>query len=185
MVNYQTDNIKSLTTRQLRNSCVARQNQLSVQVKQVDGTREAIAGLRYIYPNEESYFTCPDLIDMNHLMREFNIHIDDRNELQRRLRLLSLSDENGIPMHCIDNGYYYVQEANSEARHTTPLSTDKEVYTNAIARHLRITKYEAAGIVNTCKSKEDFRLVVAMFYDKWKIEANECLDLIRKIKGSV
>ena len=162
-------------------------NQLRVVVNPSVGHRansyEVIAGLVYLSGNSDSYFAEADASDWSRLTREFDITEDDKTELRKQLKALHLSDSNGVPMHCIANGYYYVQIANGTANYHEAKEDDELRYTNVLMKHLRIDRIRATFIIASCKSKEQFEEAVKPMYGRWETEANECLELIQKIKN--
>lgn len=75
---------------------------------------------------------------------------------------LHLSNQNGVPMHAVENGWFFMQ-------HPEKFST------SVLAGHLRVTEDEVKHLSETCKTKEDFAKVVEEMKPRWKSEARDVM----------
>lgn len=85
---------------------------------------------------------------------------------------LHLSDKNGIPLHALENGYYYLQNP-------------KEFDVNDVAEHFRIPVSEASKLQKGVQSgeldKNDIKLYVDKQKSRWKKEAQSAINWIKKL----
>lgn len=78
---------------------------------------------------------------------------------------LHLSDVDGMPMHAIENGWYFLGK------------TEYSPYDrNALAKHLRITPEEADHLHETIQTKNDFVNYVRNNMARWKLEADRIIN---------
>ena len=120
-------------------------------------------GLHYIKGNNKPYFTitadtykaggCQHDSIQDHLGNRF----DD-------LIALHLSDIDGVPMHPVDNGFYFYT-----------LAKDDPKYIEVLAEHLRITMEDAKDLRHMNLDKDAFRKVVDEQRPRWKVEAMACI----------
>lgn len=74
--------------------------------------------------------------------------------------VLHLSDINGIPMHCVENGWYWFGGTKYQ-------KYDRKI----LAEHLRITETEADEMHDAGLNKEQFTLAVTAMFPRYKAEA--------------
>lgn len=73
---------------------------------------------------------------------------------------LHLSGIDGVPMHSVENGWYY-------------LDTIGDKFTiDTIKKHLRISTEEAQMVIDTMNTKEEFKAYVDSQRERWLSEAN-------------
>lgn len=90
---------------------------------------------------------------------------------------LHLADDDGVPMHAVENGFYYysgdAHEYERESRHhADPTDTPRA----RAARRLRITEAE---LPEGIKTKEEFVAFVDTLRPRWKEEAAQALAFLR------
>ena len=73
---------------------------------------------------------------------------------------LHLSDSNGVPMHVIENGWYWCK--NKDAK--------------ALAKHLRIDIKYAEELIRSCDNKNTFEGVIMPMYSRWNKEAQAVME---------
>ncbi len=142
------------------------------------------AGLHHLDANPAPYFSVTCSIDeqtRNGRWREAGGGADHDAILQVFPRLapviaLHLSDDEGVPMHAIDNALYFA----GQSRYADARNLD------ALARHLRITPEDAMVLATFCDlargAGEDARPVMAAFIDgqreRWAAEAAAAVALL-------
>ena len=139
-----------------------------------------------IWKNKKSYY---DNYDRN-LMTCGCIH-DEILEHFPELKIivdLHLSDIDGLPMHAIENGFYYYEIMNGTARYHHAEPGDAEKYRRVLCEHLRITEKELSFILislhdsDTTKGKKIiFSNHVNKLLPKWKDEADRALKYIEEL----
>ena len=85
---------------------------------------------------------------------------------------LHLADENGVPMHAVENGYYYLEN---------PHTYNTEV----VANHFRINEHEAKKLQDDVKnkkmSKDDLSKWVDSQKSRWAKEAKDCIHWLHNL----
>jgi len=95
-----------------------------------------------------------------------------------------LSDDNGVPMYAVENGWYH---AGGCIKHgANPNATNPERYpanVDHLASHLRIEKDKAAAIIKSVADGTVNKLAFTLFCDsqlpRWKREADNALTFIQ------
>lgn len=124
-------------------------------------------GLRYIEGNSDAYFTHnSDKEDISRLTKKYGSKI---LELNKMLHPLHLSNSNGVPMHALENGFYYI-------KHQGEFSVD------TVAKHFRVDPIVAKQLVGTIETKEQMQVFIDTQLERWKDEAQAAIDLINEIK---
>lgn len=77
---------------------------------------------------------------------------------------LHLSDVNGLPMHSVENGWYFLGKTEY-----SPYNRD------ALAKHFRISPEEADRLHDTIETKNDLANYVFGNSDRWKQEAKDAI----------
>lgn len=135
-------------------------------------------GLRYIKGNSDSYFTFPRQLVSDKLFTDL-LGEDTFKKARELIRPLHLSCRDGSPMHTVENGFYFVQLANGVAQYNIPKEGDKKKYTRILADHLRISLPDAAHIIATCTSKDEFSALADTMRDRWEQEAITAFEFLR------
>ncbi len=78
------------------------------------------------------------------------------------LAALHLSDNEGAPMHALENGWYWMGKTQYQARNN-----------EILANHLRISLEEASSL--NFETKADFSAYIAKQMPRWKEEAEACI----------
>jgi len=102
-----------------------------------------------------------ELVACGQLLDEIREHFP---QLTRFLPL-HLSNRNGVPMHAVENGWYWLGKTKYQGRDNA-----------ALARHLRIAPDKAEAL--NFGSKEDFSAYVDKQRPRWEREAREAEDYI-------
>jgi hypothetical protein len=88
---------------------------------------------------------------------------------------LHLSAETGVPMHAVDNGFYYLQNPHQYGR-------------DVVAKHFRISKGDAGKLQKEVKSgemdKEGLASYVKSQMPRWKKEAQQCIHWMASLDDS-
>lgn len=82
-----------------------------------------------------------------------------RQPKYKNLIPLHLSDIKGVPMHSIENGWYWYKQNSFKT----------------LAEHLRIPEIEAIELINKNLSKSDFETFVVSQYPRYKQEAEKAI----------
>ena len=135
-------------------------------------------GLCYIKGNSDSYFNFPRQLVSDRLFTDL-LGENTFKKARELIRPLHLSNRDGSPMHTVENGFYFVQLANGVAQYNIPKEGDKEKYTRILADHLRISLPDAAHIIATCTSKDEFSALADTMRDRWEQEAITAFEFIR------
>lgn len=140
-------------------------------------------GLNYISPNKASYFSWNLYGTGESWFRsEFGDELYD--QLMQVFKPLHLADDDGVPMYAVENGFYYVQIARGEAKYHTPADGDKEKYTIALAKHLRIDHDTAVHIVETF-DKQMFIDYCESCKPRWQAEADHAIATLEELKRTL
>lgn len=101
---------------------------------------------------------------------------------------LHLSGENGVPMHAIENGFYYYQISRGTAKWHTKEDSDREKYFNVLCEHLRISPEQCNSLVNSLdelpneqEQKIHFATFISTLLPIWKQQANEAIAFFNSI----
>lgn len=93
---------------------------------------------------------------------------------------LHLSDNDGVPMYAIENGFYYYEISRGVAKHHEFKEGDKEKYEDVLKEHLRITEPELIDLLNILdnsdNAKNDFIQFVGTRISIWKLEAIRAIE---------
>ena len=143
-----------------------------------DGMKRVLVveyGIRYIAGNSKSYFTITGTIYKTKTLKTFiaggcihDIIAKYCPELKPFITL-HLSSDDGIPTHCIENGFYYCKNQN-------------EYPVKVLADHLRITidtaKDMYSKVENGTMNKEGFSSFAVSQYPRYKMEADNLLKIL-------
>jgi len=132
-------------------------------------------GIRYITGNSKSYFTITGTVYKTKTLKTFiaggcihDIIAKYCPELKPFIAL-HVSFDDGIPMHCIENGFYYCKNPN-------------EYPVKVLADHLRIDLDTARNIYsdveNGTMDKEGFSSFALSQYPRFKMEADNLLKIL-------
>jgi len=141
----------------------------------------ASIGLRKLPANKLAYFAFT-LQQNDQTCFYKSLGADLYNTAEQLLMPLHLSDLHGVPLHAVENGWYYVQIARGVAEYHTPQENDRVLYTNHLANHLRIPRDQAVDIVDNTPDKEAFIALVDTMRDRWQNEAIEAYKFLKSIK---
>ena len=106
------------------------------------------------------------------------------DQLMHVFKPLHLSDDHGVPLYAVDNGFYYVKIARGEAKYHTTADGDKEKYTDVLAKHLRIDHDTAVHIVETF-DKQMFIDYCESCKPRWKAEAEHAIATLEELKRTL
>jgi len=116
-----------------------------------------------------------------------DIILDAFPELQHLVDL-HLSDLNGMPMHALDNGWYYYQIMRGVAKYHTKEKGDWAKYYKVLRQHLRVSEYglnkmiESWEKADTEESKKiAFTVSLNGLQRKWRRQAETALEMIEKL----
>jgi hypothetical protein len=99
---------------------------------------------------------------------------------------LHCSTEDGIPMHAVENGFYYYQIFKGVARHHDYKKDDGTRWFEVLCRHLRITPAKCQRLIaklDTLKPEEQKMMFGAFCIEqrpRWKKEADQALAFIKQ-----
>jgi hypothetical protein len=145
-------------------------------------------GLSFIDGNSDSHFS-----HNLYSKREINcltalIGADNMVQAEKLIKPIHLSDSRGIPLHCVENGFYFVQIAHGTAKYHKPEENDREKFTQVLSNHLRVTLDEAKEIVynlygvNHELAKGRFTNLCEGLKPRWENEAAEAIEFLESIK---
>ena len=98
---------------------------------------------------------------------------------------LHLSNFDGIPMYAVENGFYYYQIMNGDAKYHKIEENDEEKWKKILKEHLRINEEEfkkfetIPGIY--LHTKETFTEYVDSQKPRWKKEANKAIKMLENL----
>jgi uncharacterized tellurite resistance protein B-like protein len=104
---------------------------------------------------------------------------------------LHLSNENGEPMYAGENGFYYYEQMQGQAKYHKPEEGDKEKCYEVLKNHLRITNFELDNLILSIENFEDqgksmkqiFSDFVETLKPRWKVEADQAKELLKSLIG--
>ncbi len=82
---------------------------------------------------------------------------------------LHLSDIDGVPMHAVENGWYWLSAAKGD--NTWEKTGDKD-FVQITADYMRISRDDVARLVDTINTEAEFAAWVDTQRPRWKSEAN-------------
>ena len=98
---------------------------------------------------------------------------------------LHLSNFDGIPMYAVENGFYYYQIMNGDAKYHKIEENDEEKWKKILKEHLRINEEEFKEFETICgiylHTKETFTEYVDSQKPRWKKEARKALEQINEL----
>ena len=107
------------------------------------------------------------------------IGTDNYRKLYNAVKPLHLSSEEGVPMHAVENGYYYIECIKGEKPNDTKFDA------NTVAAHFRIEEKTAKDLIKNTNSKEDMIEYVESQKERWKQEADKALAVINEVKQNL
>lgn len=103
---------------------------------------------------------------------------------------LHLSDLNGVPMHAVENGFYWLCKVAGIPQKYEP-EQDKETCIKYLCEHLRISKKEVEDIRSkiwvsyamgrTKEAKQHFSEIVDSMKPRWQSEADAAIQLLKSL----
>ena len=101
-------------------------------------------------------------------------------KLYNAIKPLHLSNEEGLPMHAVENGFYYIEciKGNKD-------NTDHKFDKLTVAKHFRINEKEAKELINKIESKEDMVNYIESQKPRWKKEADKALNVIQEVNAKL
>lgn len=167
-----------------------------------DGSRKIVANFVVNKTNREYFsitgttFYCKNLDEAE---EEYNkiwkmdttgcIHDDiiEHVEELRQFIPLHLSDIDGVPMHAVENGWYYLRKAKAGVKGVGlmfPDTSERVKYTEVLADHLRIGYATAEEMVEKAKINEAGKIMfanaVSKMMPRWKREAERAIKFINQ-----
>lgn len=99
---------------------------------------------------------------------------DNYAKLYNAIKPLDLSSSEGIPMHAVDNGYYYIKCIKKiEEKHPCD-----DFDNNTVAKHFRLSEKEAKVLIDSVTTKEDMIAFVETQKPRWKREADKAIAIV-------
>lgn len=102
----------------------------------------------------------------------------------KSLIALHLSDKDGIPLHAVENGFYWLagaKEGHFEQRFHGGQTNSKEECVQILANHLRTDLDVAFALVDTISTKEQFAQYVEGCKPRWAREAKAALEKVERL----
>jgi len=99
---------------------------------------------------------------------------------------LHLSSLEGVPIHAVENGFYYYEIMNGIAKYHKKQDGDKEKYFKILCEHLRVSANELIELLDFLESVEEkkiyFSNYVHSLLPRWKEQATEAIIFINSLK---
>jgi hypothetical protein len=101
---------------------------------------------------------------------------------------LHLSNLDGVPMHALENGFYWLAKVAGIPQEYGP-DQEKETCFSYLCNHLRVDSVDGARIVEACmgiyqqgkNAKDHFSKIVESMKPRWKAEAESAISLLEKL----
>ena len=147
------------------------------------------AGLRYIRGNSAPYFSLTAGSEEYGYGMLHDLILEHCPELAP-LADLHISDINGVPMHAVENGWYWLKGAAGDqgsffSESINP-EEEPEKCMQMLAKHLRISNAEAQKLiqettrsvkrVGSITAKQEFARYIERLKPHWKAEADEAIE---------
>jgi len=100
---------------------------------------------------------------------------------------LHLSDDNGIPMNAIENGFYFYEIMYGIAKYHIPEVGDYEKYRNVLMNHLRISESSVDKLIRSMEGKTEreakviFSSYCGSLLDIWKMQSEEAKVMLNNL----
>jgi hypothetical protein len=98
-------------------------------------------------------------------------------KLYNAVKPLHLSNKDGVPMHALANGHYFIQCI----KKTETEFPDNTFTNNTVAALFRISEQEAIDLIKNINSKKELTKYVEEQKPRWKKEADNALNIITDI----
>ena len=159
------------------------------QVPLGSGILTIYAGLRYIRGNSAPYFSLTAESKEYGYGMLHDLILEHCPELAP-LADMHLSDINGVPMHSVENGWYWLKGAAGDqgsffSESINP-EEEPEKCMQMLAKHLRISNAEAQRLiqettrsvkrVGSITAKQEFARYIERLKPHWKAEADEAIE---------
>lgn len=153
------------------------------------GTLTIYAGLHYIRGNPAPYFTLTAEAKEYGRGMQHDLILEQCPDLAP-LADLHLSDINGVPLHAVENGWYWLEGAaggwGSRLHGAQHPGVEPEKCLRILAQHLRLSNREAQNLLSITDrtvqrngliaAKQGFAWYVESLKERWKAEAEEAIE---------
>ena len=132
-------------------------------------------GLDYIQGNKKPYFSITAEIKKGINLRAFGCLHEEILKIYPELSdivALHLSDIDGIPLHAVENGYFWLMAVQGINQYEK--STDKN-YLKMFCEYVRISESDGKKLAERIKNKNEFSAWVDTQKSRWKKEADNCI----------
>ena len=122
------------------------------------------------------YFSCTESLKLKN-----EIGGENYTKLFNTVKPLHLSNQDGEPLHAVENGFYYIQCI----KKTEKRFPSDDYNLNTISEHFRINENDAGWLIEKVDTKEDLIKFVDSQKTRWKEEAGNALNLITEINNNL